>query len=128
MELIIIQHQLREEDLPQNKDKDRVDTTVVHFIHQEEVHSTEVDHRTDVVVVIDVVIHRAVDNLNRILVSIHYKKVGGMVVIDVVSFIVLEFWLGIRLIWFIEVGLMLSVNCAVLDWVGASVKCDDELE
>jgi len=88
---LIIQHQLREEDLPQNKDN-RVDITIdVHSIHQDGVHSTEVDHRTDVVVVTVVVIHReVVDNLNRILVSIHYKKVGDMVVIDVVSFIVLE--------------------------------------
>ena len=87
---LIIQHQLREEDLPNNKDN-RVDTTIdVHSIHQDGVHSTEVDHRTDVVVVTVVVIHREVDNLSRILVSIHYKKVGDMVVIDVVSFIVLE--------------------------------------
>ena len=87
---LIIQHQLREEDLPQNKDR-VVDTTIdVHSIHQEGVRSTEVDHRTDVVV-IDVVIRReVVDNLNKILVSIHYRKVGDMVVIDVVSFIVLE--------------------------------------
>jgi len=87
---LIIQHQLREEGLPNNKDN-RVDITIdVHSIHQDGVHSTEVDHRTDVVVVTVVVIHREVDNLNRILVSIHYKKVGGMGVIDVVSFIVLE--------------------------------------
>jgi len=88
---LIIQHQLREEDLPQNKDN-RVDTTIdVHSIRQDGVHSTEADRRTDVGVVIDVVIRReVVDNLSRILVSIHYKKVGDMVVIDVVSFIVLE--------------------------------------
>ena len=86
---LIIQHQLREEGLPNNKDN-RVDTTIdVHSIRQDGVHSTEADRRTDGVV-IDVVIRRVVDNLSRILVSIHYKKVGDMVVIDVVSFLCLN--------------------------------------